>query len=94
MGIVYSIGSNGNFAAMFRKPRRCHSNDGTGLPVFGTHSLYLLADIIYLPIHAKNNYLPVLDDIPKYIFQRTKAVVINYPNNPTGACAAKEFVKN
>jgi LL-diaminopimelate aminotransferase len=39
----------------------------SGYPVFDPHSLYLLADVGYLPIHAKSNYLPVLDDIPKYI---------------------------
>ncbi|MDR2776461.1 MAG: aminotransferase class I/II-fold pyridoxal phosphate-dependent enzyme [Puniceicoccales bacterium] len=94
--IIHSMGSK---AALSILPL-CFVNPGDvvlmttpGYPIFGTHSRYLLADVLHLPLHAKNNYLPVLDDIPRHILQKTKVILINYPNNPTGACATKEFLK-
>jgi LL-diaminopimelate aminotransferase len=62
-----------------------------GYPVFGTHARYLAADVISLPLRAKNNYLPDLDDIHEEILKRTKVFIVNYPNNPTGACATRNF---
>lgn len=95
--IIHSIGSK---AALSILPL-CFINPGDvvlmttpGYPIFGAHSRYLLANVIHLPLRAKNNYLPALDDIPRRILQKTKAIVINYPNNPTGACATKEFFRN
>ena len=44
-----------------------------------------------MPILAKNNYLPVFEDIPSDIVAKATAMFLNYPNNPTGACATKEF---
>lgn len=44
-----------------------------------------------MPILAKNNYLPVYEDIPSEILANAKAMFLNYPNNPTGACATREF---
>ena len=44
-----------------------------------------------MPILAKNNYLPVFEDIPSDIVAKATAMFLNYPNNPTGACATREF---
>ncbi len=44
-----------------------------------------------MPILAKNNYLPVYEELPPDIVQRATAMFLNYPNNPTGACATREF---
>ena len=44
-----------------------------------------------MPILAKNNYLPVYEDIPADILSKATAMFLNYPNNPTGACATREF---
>jgi LL-diaminopimelate aminotransferase len=44
-----------------------------------------------MPILAKNNYLPVYEDIPADILSQATAMFLNYPNNPTGACANREF---
>jgi len=45
-----------------------------------------------VPILPQNNYLPVLEDIPTAIAKKAKAMFLNYPNNPTGACATVEFL--
>jgi LL-diaminopimelate aminotransferase len=44
-----------------------------------------------MPILESNGYLPDFDQIPPEIVKRSKAMFLNYPNNPTGACATREF---
>jgi len=44
-----------------------------------------------MPILAKNNYLPVYEDLPADVVAKATAMFLNYPNNPTGACATREF---
>ncbi len=48
----------------------------------------------FMPLEAKNNFLPVLDSIPVEIAEKAKLMFLNYPNNPTGACATKEFYED
>jgi len=45
--------------------------------------------IINIPLKAGNNFIPSLDKIAEY--KNIKAIIINYPNNPTAATATKEF---
>ena len=44
-----------------------------------------------MPILEEGNYLPDFDQIPPEIVKRAKGMFLNYPNNPTGACATREF---
>ena len=92
--VIHSIGSK---AALSILPA-CFINPGDvalmtvpGYPVFGTHSKYLGGEVFDLPLTAKNNFLPDLDSIPAEVLRRAKTLVINYPNNPTGASATPEF---
>src|SRR5215212_296019 len=62
-----------------------------GYPVFGTHSKYYGGLVHNLPLTAENNFLPDLDTIPADVLSKAKVLVINYPNNPTGASATAEF---
>jgi LL-diaminopimelate aminotransferase len=62
-----------------------------GYPVFGTHAKYYGGLVYNLPISAANNYLPDLDSVPADVLKKSKVLVINYPNNPTGASATPEF---
>jgi len=45
------------------------------------------------PLTEKNNFLPELKKIPANVIKKAKLLYINYPNNPTGAAADKEFFK-
>jgi len=45
--------------------------------------------IIYVPLKAGNDFLPDLKKVAEY--KDIKAIVINYPNNPTAATATKDF---
>lgn len=62
-----------------------------GYPILGTHTEYLGGKVYYLPLKEENNYFPELKNIPQNILKRAKILYINYPNNPTGAVATKEF---
>jgi LL-diaminopimelate aminotransferase len=62
-----------------------------GYPVFGTHSKYYGGLVHNLPLTAEKNFLPDLDAIPRDVLSKAKVLVINYPNNPTGASATPEF---
>jgi LL-diaminopimelate aminotransferase len=44
-----------------------------------------------VPIRPENDYLPVFEEIPEDIRKRATGMFLNYPNNPTGACATREF---
>ena len=92
--VVHSIGSK---AALTILPA-CFINPGDvalmtvpGYPVFGTHAKYYGGEVHNIPLLEKNNFLPDLSSIPPDKLQRAKTLVINYPNNPTGASATPEF---
>ena len=92
--VVHSIGSK---TALSILPK-CFINPGDvvlmttpGYPVLGTHAQYLGGEVHNLPLTEENGFLPQLGDIPEDILARSKAIVVNYPNNPTGASATREF---
>ncbi len=62
-----------------------------GYPVMGTMTKGLGGEVVNLPLLAENNYLPDLDSLTLEQRHRAKLLYINYPNNPTGATATKEF---
>jgi LL-diaminopimelate aminotransferase len=62
-----------------------------GYPVFGTHSRYYGGLVHNLPLTAENKFLPGLDSVPAEVLRLAKVLVVNYPNNPTGASATPEF---
>ncbi len=62
-----------------------------GYPVFGTHTKWYGGEVFNLSLTEQNRFLPDLDSIPSAILKRAKAMVLNYPNNPTGASATDEF---
>jgi LL-diaminopimelate aminotransferase len=44
-----------------------------------------------VPIRPENDYLPLFEEIPAEILTKARGMFLNYPNNPTGACATREF---
>lgn len=49
--------------------------------------------LFQLPILPENDYLPDLSSIPEKVLKKAKILLLNYPNNPTGATATKIFFK-
>jgi LL-diaminopimelate aminotransferase len=64
-----------------------------GYPIMGTHTKYLGGEVYNIPLVKENHFLPDLSSIPADILQRAKLMYLNYPNNPTGASATKEFFR-
>jgi LL-diaminopimelate aminotransferase len=62
-----------------------------GYPVFGTHARYYGGLVHNLPLTEQYQFLPDLDSVPADVLPRAKVLVLNYPNNPTGASATPEF---
>lgn len=44
-----------------------------------------------MPLLASNSFLPDLKKIPFSVRRKAKIIFVNYPNNPTGACAGGDF---
>jgi LL-diaminopimelate aminotransferase len=62
-----------------------------GYPVAGTHTRYYGGEVFKLPLLAENGFLPDFDSVPDDVYRRTKMLVLNYPNSPTGRTATPEF---
>lgn len=92
--INHSIGSKPAYAmlpACFINPGDVTMMTVPGYPVAGTHTRYYGGEVFKLPLLAENGFLPDLDAVPDDIYRRTKMLVLNYPNSPTGATATREF---
>ncbi|TVR48442.1 MAG: LL-diaminopimelate aminotransferase [Puniceicoccaceae bacterium] len=92
--IVHSMGSKAALSilpAAFINPGDVALMTVPGYPVFGTHARYYGGEVHNLPLREENGFLPDLDAIPADILGRAKTLVLNYPNNPTGASATPEF---
>ncbi|GIX47006.1 MAG: aspartate aminotransferase [Candidatus Tectimicrobiota bacterium] len=62
-----------------------------GYPVLGTHARWYGAEVYTLPLREENDYLPDLRSLSEEQLRRAKILLLNYPNNPTGAVATPEF---
>ena len=92
--VIHSIGSKAALSilpAAFINPGDVVLMTVPGYPVFGTHAKYYGGVVHNLPLREENNFLPDLKSIPADILAKAKVLVLNYPNNPTGASATQEF---
>jgi LL-diaminopimelate aminotransferase len=64
-----------------------------GYPVAGTHTRYYGGEVHRLPLRRENHFMPDLDAIPAEVLRRTKLLVLNYPNSPTGKVATVDFYR-
>ncbi|MCS7230561.1 MAG: LL-diaminopimelate aminotransferase [Endomicrobia bacterium] len=62
-----------------------------GYPVYSSSVILAGGKVYYMSLKEDNNFLPILEDIPKDILKRTKLMFLNYPNNPTTQVATKKF---
>lgn len=92
--IVHSIGSKPALAMLpycFINPGDLAIMTVPGYPVLGTHTKYLGGEVYNVHLTEEHDFLPDLESIPQEVAQRAKLLYLNYPNNPTGACATSEF---
>ena len=60
-------------------------------PVYSIGTMLAGGKPYYLPLAAKNNFLPDYTGIPEHIAEKARLLWINYPNMPTGAVADLDF---
>ncbi len=63
-------------------------------PVYITASTTVSAEPYMLPMVEQSNYLPDLESIPQSVLARARLLWLNYPNNPTTACADRNFFEH
>lgn len=94
--IIHGIGSKPVLAmlpAVFINPGDITLMPVPNYPVLGTLTKWFGGKVVNLPITKENNFLPDLDSLDKETKKKAKLLYLNYPNNPTGACATEEFFK-
>ena len=95
--VLHSIGSKPALAMMaqaFINPGDVTLVTVPGYPIIATMTKWLGGEVYNMPLTEENNYLPDLSAVPEDIAKRAKLLYINYPNNPTGAFATKEFFED
>ena len=92
--VVSLIGSKegiGHMPLAFVNPGDYVLVPSPGYPVYPVATLFAGGTGYEMPLLEKNGYLPDLQKIPKYVLRKAKLIFINYPNNPTAACADRAF---
>lgn len=92
--INHSIGSKPALAMLpdaFINPGDITIMTVPGYPVMGTQTEWLGGEVVNLPLNKENNFLPELESLTAEQKERAKLLYLNYPNNPTGACANRQF---
>lgn len=95
--VLHSIGSKAALSilpAAFINPGDYVLMTTPGYPVFGTHAKYYGGLVHNLPLTDRNNFLPDLGSIPNDVLSKAKVLVLNYPNNPTGASATADYFRS
>lgn len=64
-----------------------------GYPVPERGAAFAGAEVVTLPLHEENGFLPDLDAVGDETWARAAVVWVNYPNNPTGATADLDFYR-
>lgn len=92
--IIHGIGSKPILALL----PSCLINPGDitlattpGYGVTSTYTRYLGGDVYNLPLLKENSFYPDFTTIPQDVLDKAKILYLNYPNNPTGQVATKEF---
>jgi LL-diaminopimelate aminotransferase len=62
-------------------------------PPYKGGTIFAGGKIHLMPLYETNSFLPDLKKIPTQILKKAKLMYINYPNNPTGATAEKDFYR-
>lgn len=94
--IIHSIGSKAALSilpACFINPGDVVLSTAPGYPIFSINTKYYGGEVYNSLLFSQNNYFPNLGEIPASILERAKILLLNYPNNPTGAFATIDFFK-
>ncbi|MFX1586628.1 MAG: aminotransferase class I/II-fold pyridoxal phosphate-dependent enzyme [Promethearchaeota archaeon] len=83
-----------NIARAFINPGDLVLCPNPGYPVYENGATKLCDGEPYLmPLKKENNFLPEIEAIDKKVLKKAKLIYLNYPNNPTGAIAPRDYLK-
>jgi LL-diaminopimelate aminotransferase len=60
-------------------------------PVYAVGTMFAGGQVYPLPLEEERGFLPALDAVPADVARRARVLWLNYPNNPTAACADLAF---
>jgi LL-diaminopimelate aminotransferase len=92
--VLSLIGSKegiGHIPLAFVEPGDVVMVPSPGYPVYPVGTLFAGGESYFMPLVEKNDFLPDLRAIPQDVLKRARLMYINYPNNPTSACAPRAF---
>lgn len=81
----------GHFPLAFVNPGDVVLIPEPGYPVYRSATIFAGGTPYTMPLLQENDFLPDLDAIPEEVYNKTKIMILNYPNNPTAAFATREF---
>jgi LL-diaminopimelate aminotransferase len=94
--IIHAIGSKPALAMLpsaFINPGDVTIMTVPGYPILGVHTEWYGGEVYTCPLRKSNRFLTDMKAIPADIKKRAKLMVLNYPNNPTGANATEAFYR-
>lgn len=62
-------------------------------PPYKSGVIFCEGNIELMPLLEENNFLPDIKSIKSHVAKNAKLMYLNYPNNPTSACADKDYFK-
>jgi len=60
-------------------------------PVYARASLLTGAEVHFVPMRESTGFLADFDSVPRDVLRRSRILIVNYPNNPTGAVAERDY---
>jgi len=64
-----------------------------GYPVYQAAGIFAGGEPHHMPLTEANGWLPDLGAIPSDVAHKASLMYLNYPNNPTAACASLDFFR-
>lgn len=92
--VITLIGSKegiAHFPLAFVNPGEVVLCPSPAYPVYSSATIMAGGVPVEVPLTKENNFLPDLDAIDPEALKKAKLLIVNYPNNPTGACADLDF---
>ncbi len=81
----------GHFPLAFVNPGDVVLVPEPGYPVYKSATIFAGGEPYTMPLLQENGFLPDLEAIPESVYQKTRVMILNYPNNPTAAFATREY---